>query len=75
MSMNISGSGHSAGDTEMSEATSADQELALGVLLYLIDFNYLGFMITLVLLFVENDLQVQHEIYVLLFILLLLCDF
>lgn len=75
MSMNISGSGNSAGDTEMSEATSADQELALGVLLYLIDFNYLGFMITLVLLFVENDLQVQHEIYVLLFILLLLCDF
>lgn len=75
MSMNISGSGNSAGDTEMSEATSADQELALGVLFYLIDFNYLGFMITLVLLFVENDLQVQHEIYVLLFILLLLCDF
>lgn len=32
MSMNMSGSGNSAGDAEMSEATSADQELALGVL-------------------------------------------
>ncbi|KAM2008863.1 hypothetical protein EV1_003460 [Malus domestica] len=31
MSMNISGTGHSAGDTEMSEATSADQELALAL--------------------------------------------
>ncbi|PRQ22633.1 putative 26S proteasome regulatory complex, non-ATPase subcomplex, subunit s5a [Rosa chinensis] len=29
MSMNMSGSGNSAGDAEMSEATSADQELAL----------------------------------------------
>lgn len=75
MSMNISGSGNSAGDTEMSEATSADQELALGVLLYLIDFNYLGFMITSVPFIVEDNLQVQHEIYILLFMLLLLCDF
>nr|XP_008372906.2 26S proteasome non-ATPase regulatory subunit 4 homolog isoform X1 [Malus domestica] len=31
MSMNVSGTGHSAGDTEMSEATSADQELALAL--------------------------------------------
>lgn len=31
MSMNISGSGNSAGDTEMSEATNADQELALAL--------------------------------------------
>lgn len=31
MSMSNSGSANSAGDAEMSEATSADQELALGV--------------------------------------------
>ncbi|KAM5550043.1 26S proteasome non-ATPase regulatory subunit 4 [Rosa sericea] len=31
MSMNMSGSGNSAGDAEMSEATSADQELALAL--------------------------------------------
>ena len=38
MSMNISGTGHSAGDTEMSEVTSADQELALGELFYFLYF-------------------------------------
>lgn len=36
MSMNISGTGHSAGDTEISEATSGDQELALGVFFYFV---------------------------------------
>lgn len=39
MSMNISGSSHSAGDAEMLEATSEDQELALGKVFSFIEFN------------------------------------
>lgn len=39
MSMNTSGSGHSAGDAEMLEATSEDQELALGKVSSFIEFN------------------------------------
>ena len=38
MSINMSGSG----DADMSEATNADQDLALGVLLFQSDYNYLG---------------------------------
>ena len=58
MSMNMSGSGNSAGDAEMSEATSADQELALGVLCVSLFSIIQGCIVISVLVLVEDDLKV-----------------
>lgn len=53
MSMDVSGPGHSAGDVEMLEAASEDQELALGKFFSFMVFNFFGILLFVLIFFVE----------------------